>query len=100
MFVTQLPAFKSFADIRLEKGICIDERKATKEEMEMIINDDFPYNYDGATLSCINHDGPDQFIVQNKGGSWFIVEPNDIAELQALCKVQMEQSQNEGLQLQ
>ncbi|MGF7143243.1 hypothetical protein HNQ56_001666 [Anaerotaenia torta] len=52
------------------------ERKATKEEMEMVINDDFPYNYDGATLSCINHDGPDQFIVRNKGGSRRLADGN------------------------
>ena len=111
VFVTHLPAFKIFADKRLEKDISISvfsyalnggsgqERKATKEEMEMIIDYDFPYNYDASILRCIDHDGPDQFVIRNNGDSWFIVAQDGVTELLSLYKGQMEYPENEGMQL-
>jgi len=96
LFVTHLPAFRVFADKNPDKDISIDvysyaldggswqERKATKEEMALVIGDDFPYNYDRSILSCIDHDGPDQFVMQKSGDAWLMVSKDGITECPAL----------------
>lgn len=40
-------------------------REARKEEIEKIIGQDFPFNYDAGILHSVNHEGPYQFYIRD-----------------------------------
>lgn len=40
-------------------------RDASKEEIEQITGDGFPFNYSIGVLHIITHEGPDQFVIKN-----------------------------------
>ena len=73
-YLSNLPDFKNFAKLCAKntpievdnyayqiEGEKWEIRKATKEEMSEIVDDEFPFGY-GARVSCIDHDGPEQFV--------------------------------------
>lgn len=78
LYVADLPGFKAFAQkcgsgepIQVDNycyelaGTDWHSRKATRAEMGQIIDGGFPHNYSGSVLRCIDHEGPDQFMVVN-----------------------------------
>lgn len=91
-FIGQLPQFQEFANHCLHNStVQVDNyayslgrnpnviRKASKEELERIIDDNFPYSYYD-NLCIIEHEGPEQFTITNG-----VVESNRTAEVDSFA---------------
>ena len=76
-FIPQMPLFKEFAEkCGRDAFIEVDDyayeldgdnwhiRKAAKEEIQQIVGENFPHNYDAGILHTVSHDGPDQFYIK------------------------------------